>query len=162
MYLFLHYCTISSRLHIPQSDDCLHGNSDLPIWRTGTKSLSSSEIVRTILFEKEHVKPWVCQKQPLSVNRNATFIVDLSHLPSKKDVFADDMGVWKHTGSPSQYFEVRKNRFGGLMEIVSLGKKCPKKLSCEVYRIKKNYSSHHAANDLSRTVIFLEGNLCST
>ena len=132
------------------------------MWRTGTKSLSSSEMVRTILFEKEHVKPWVCQKQPLSVNRNATFIVDLSHLPSKKDVFAGDMGVWKHTGSPSQYFEVRKNRFGSLMEIVSLGKKCPQKLSCDVYRIKKNYSSHHAANDLSCTVIFLGGNLCST
>jgi len=48
------------------------------------------------------------------------------------------------------------------MENVSLGKKCPKKLSCDMYRIKKNYSSHHAANDLSRTVIFLEGNLCST
>jgi len=93
------------------------------------------KIVRTILFEKEHVNPWVCQKQPLSVNRNATFIVDLSHLPSKKDVLADDTGVWEHTGSPSQYFEVRKNRFGGLMEIVSLGQKCPKKLSCDMYQI---------------------------
>ena len=26
---------------------------------------------------------------------------DLYCLPSKKDVFADDMGVWKHTGPPS-------------------------------------------------------------
>ena len=102
--------------------------------------MSSSEIVRTILFEKEHVKPWVCQKQPLSVNRNVTHIIDISHLPSKKDVFADDMGDWKHTGSPSQYFEVRKNRFGGLMEIVSLGKSAPKKLS-----LLPIHSEHHSS-----------------
>ena len=95
-----------------------------------TKSLPSSEIVRTTLFKKEHVKPWVCQKH------------------------AADMGAWKHTGSPSQYFQVRKNRFGGLMEIVSLGKRCPNKLPSDLYRTKKNYSSHHAATDLSCTVIF--------
>ena len=99
----------------------------------------------------------MCKKQPLNVNRNATFIVDSSHLLSKRDVFADDMGVWKHTGSPSQYFEIKKNEYGGLMEIVSLGKKS-QQISDSMYRIKKNYSYHHAASDLSRTVIFLEGN----
>ena len=34
-----------------------------------------------------------CHKQPLSVNQNATFIVDQLKLPSRNDVFADDMGV---------------------------------------------------------------------
>ena len=60
-------------------------------------------------------------------------------------------------GPPSHYFQVRKNEFGGLKEIISLGKKRPKKMSNDVYRIKKNYSAHHAASDLTRTVIFLEG-----
>ena len=68
------------------------------------------------------------------------------------------MGVWKHSGSPSQYFQVKKNDSGGLKEVVSLGKKKPERMSCDVYRIRKNYSIHHAASDLSRTVIFLEGN----
>ena len=148
------YC----RLDIPldESTPC-HYFQDLPIWRTGTKSLSSSEIIRSLLFEREYIQPWICHKQPLSVNQNATFIIDLSKLPSSDDVFADDMGVWKHTGSPSQYFQVRKNEFGGLQELVSLGKKRPDTMSCDMYWIKKNYSCHHAASHLSRTVIFLEG-----
>ncbi len=133
------------------------GNEELPIWRTGTKSLSSSEIIRYLLFERDHIEPWICQKQPLSINRNATFIVDLTKLPSRNDVFADDMGVWKHTGSPSQYFQVKITESGDLCELVSLGKKRPSEMSRGVYRIKKNYSCHHAASDLSRTVIFIEG-----
>ncbi len=119
------------------------------------RQLKSFALYSSIQSISSHA--WVCKKQPLSVNRNATFLVDLSHLPSPNDVFADDMGVWKHTGSPSQFFEVRKNQYGGLKEITSLGKKRPKRMSHGLYRIKKNYSSHHAASDLSRTVIFLEG-----
>lgn len=138
----------------------LQGDQDLPMWYTSVRSLSSTDIVRAVLFETEYIKPWVCRKQPLSVNRNATFLVDLTLLPSPKDIFADDMGVWKHTGSPSQYFEVKKNRYGGLKEIVSLGKKRPKRMTEGIYRIKKNYSSHHTASDLSRTLIFLEGMQC--
>ena len=86
-------------------------------------------------------------------NQNATFIV----LPSRNDVFADDMGVWKHTGSPSQYFQVKTTESGDLHELVSLGKKHPTEMSHGVYHIKKNYSCHHGASDLSHTVIFIEG-----
>lgn len=78
----------------------------------------------------------------------------MSKLPSSDDVFADDMGVWKHTGLLSQYFQVRKNEFGGLQELVSLGKKRPDTMTCDMYRIKKNYSCHHAASDFP-VVIFL-------
>ena len=103
--------------------DYFQGDEELPIWRRGTKSLSSNEVLRYLLFEREYIKPWICQKIPLSVNRNTTFIIDLSKLLSRKDIFADDMGVWKHSDSPSQYFQVKKNDSGGLKEVVSLGKK---------------------------------------
>ena len=146
-----------TRLHLHNRcvvADYFQGDEKLP---RGTKSLSSSEVLRYLLLEREYIKPWICQKQPLSVNRNTTFIIDLSKLPSRKDIFADDMGVWKHLGSPSQYFQVKKTDSGGLKEVVSLGKKKLERMSCDVYRIWKNYSIHHAASDLSRTVIFLEG-----
>lgn len=67
------------------------------------------------------------------------------------------MGVWKHTGSPSQYLKVHRSEAGSLKEIKSLGKKRPDNMSSDVFRIRKNYSCHHAASDLSRTVIFIEG-----
>jgi len=143
----------------PQRHDYFQGDKDLPIWHRGTKSLSSSEIVH-LLFERNYIEPWICHKQPLSVNENTTFIIDLAKLPSRNDVFADDMGVWRHTGSPSQYFQVKSTESGELKELISLGKKRPTEMSNDVYRIKKNYSCHHAASDLSRTVIFLEGMYC--
>ena len=135
---------------------CFLGNKEFPIWHTGTKSLSSSEIIHHLLFERDHIELWICQKQPLSISWNATFIVDQPELPSRNDVFVDYMGVWRHTGSPSQYFQVKTTKSGDLQELV-LGKKHPTEMSQDVYRIKKNYSCHHAASDLSRTVIFIEG-----
>jgi len=36
-------------------------------------------------------------------------------------------------------------------------KKHSKKMSNDVYHIKKNYSSHHPSSDLTHTVISLEG-----
>ena len=82
---------------------------------------------------------------------------DDKDLPITHPKSVDDMGVWKHTGSPSQYFRFRKNKYGGMKEIVSLGKKS-QRMSNVMYRIKNNYNSHHTASDLSRTVIFVEGN----
>ena len=111
------------------------GDEGLPIWQTGIKSLSSIKIIRHLLFERNFIAPWICSKQPLSVNKNATFIIDQSKLPTRNDVFADDMGVWRHTGSPSQYFKVKKNDSGGLLELTSLGKKRPKDMPNDVYRI---------------------------
>ena len=56
------------------------------------------------------------------VHRNtvlATFIINQSKPPSRNDVFTDEMGVWKHIGSPSQYFKVKTSDSGELHELVS-------------------------------------------
>jgi len=70
-----------------------------------------------------------------------------SKLPLRKDIFANDMGVWKHLSSPSQYFLVKKNDSGGSEEVASFGKKKPKKMSSNMYCVRKYYSTHHAASN---------------
>lgn len=127
-------------------------------WRTQNSTTVFSEIVRIVLFEREYIEPLTCKKQPFSVNYMCNICDWSLQIAIQNDVFADDMWVWKHTGSPLHYFQVRKNKFSGLKEIISRGKKHPK-MSNDVNRIKKNDSSHHAASDLTGTVIFLEGTL---
>lgn len=111
---------------------------------TDITSLPSNEIICIILFEREYIDPWICKEQPLSGNQNATFVIDHSELPSRK-----------HTGSPSHY--EKEQIWCPNSNNLPRKKKHSKKMSNDVYHIKKNYGPHHPASDLIRTVIFLEG-----
>ncbi len=44
-------------------------------------------------------KSQICSAQPLRVQHNSTFIVDLSHWKDMIDVKCDDLGSWKNNGS---------------------------------------------------------------
>ena len=37
----------------------------------------------------------VCSMQPMNVEHNAVFIVNLGKLKSLKDIYCDDMGTWQ-------------------------------------------------------------------
>ena len=50
----------------------------------------------------------ICKIQPLGVNVNATFIVDLDAVPPE-DMKADDLGTWRATGTRRAYFKVKSS-----------------------------------------------------
>ena len=51
----------------------------------------------------------MCHIQPLGVDRNCTFIIDLNSI-SSDDLRADDMGSWKCNSTRRSYFKLnRKN-----------------------------------------------------
>ena len=50
----------------------------------------------------------VCYIQPLSVVKNATFIIDIDHVPFS-DLKADDLGMWRNNGTKSTYFSMSTN-----------------------------------------------------
>ena len=58
------------------------------------------ELVSTLLGSFDEGK--VCSAQPVSVEHNCSFLVDLKCVADPNDLRADDCGVWKHQG-------VRKN-----------------------------------------------------
>ena len=44
----------------------------------------------------------------MAVQQNASFIVDLHALPNRKDLFSDDKGSWKMTGTRLKFFKINK------------------------------------------------------
>ena len=56
---------------------------------------------------------------PHAIQENGTFLIDLDKLANRKDVFADDNGVWTMKGSRSKSYSVEKDAVG---QVVSLNK----------------------------------------
>ena len=91
--------------------------------------------------------------QPIDVESNAVFIVDMGKLGSVKDLYCDDMGSWQYNGVYRTWLEVDESGY-----IATLGKKKPSQGTPNTYFITKKYFVHKSSGDLKKTVAFLTGN----
>ena len=86
------------------------GQKDTPFFHLGKKSEISLDDVIDILL-KEHSAQYVCHKQPMHVQQNAIFLINVSAI-SLQDLPADDNGTYRHNGMRTWVFEV-ENDIGG-------------------------------------------------
>ena len=73
---------------------------NLPVFHRGRMEYTVPELTSILLGGVSKDK--VCKAQPVSVEHNCSFVIDLSCVTDPTDLRADDSGVWKHQG-------VRKN-----------------------------------------------------
>ena len=71
----------------------LHDNLDISVYERTSKTYSAKEVT-DILLDVNLSTIRIATKQPVSVQENLVFIVDLSHLEKPEDVRADDLGSW--------------------------------------------------------------------
>ena len=83
------------------------GNTQLPIYRSSSiKEHFSIEDLAKVLLVKPIPSNKICSQQPLRVQHNCCFIVDLKQLDDHLDIRADDNGVWRRNGSPSAFVSI--------------------------------------------------------
>ena len=95
----------------------------------------------------------ICKVQPLQVEHNSIFIVDLAHLQSPKDITCDDMGSWKCNGVHRSWVQVDDIGF-----VTSYGKERPPG-TMNVFNLTKKYFVHKTCQDLKKIVALLAGKL---
>lgn len=119
-------------------------DQELPIFSETTTGYSVQEIV-DILMDQSLAEDKVCQIQPLGVNRNCTFIIDLDAV-SVEDMKADDMGSWKSNGTRRSFFRLN----GETCEFI-------KSSSPKSYVIIRRYYTHHSYSKFRRCIIIIQG-----
>ena len=112
-------------LGIPYKEDVC-----IPVFSWSRKAYSCKGLVRVLLQDYEQES--LCILQPANVSHNISFLVDNKMHQGKDDVKCDDMGVWKHTGSPRKWFFIERNDNNVVEEIVPLQRK-PKPNADNVY-----------------------------
>ena len=81
----------------------------------------------------------MCVLQPVNIENNVSFLVDCSKLRSQDDIKCDDMGAWKHKGSPKRFFHVERSSDNDILSIVQLKENFHPKDE-GVYMLRKSYS----------------------
>ena len=118
------------------------------IFATPKKGYSKEQIVR-ILFDPQFDSRYLCTDHPTLVQNNTAFVIDLSHLKSKDDVRADDMGAWKCTGSRILKFNIAVDE----TECHILSNESEQ---CSVVKIRRQYHVHGTDPDLHRMIAFVD------
>lgn len=93
-------------------------NKDLTfsIYEMPGGEFSAIDTARVLLSTKSSSGS-VCQKRPIRVQQNCSFLVNCSLLKDRRDIRADDLGTWNHNGVITTYFKVKKDFQGKVVEI---------------------------------------------
>lgn len=156
-----HHCSNTIDAHVlPCRDmansDCeyLDSNPKLPIFDITSERYPAEKIVKLLLDPVDPLR--VCTMQPLSVQRNATFLVDCSRLGSPKDLTADDNGAWVPLGKPCTWFRVVFDENNQVSKVYKLPHK-PAVTTTSTFALYRYYGRSASAVDFKRTVCTIRG-----
>lgn len=102
-----------------------------------------------ILLDPDIDLELVCKAQPTRVAHNVTFVVDCSHLADKRDIFADDLGVWISKGSRKTHFSAKVS--SGFVRIALESDKQ------DQYVMHRTWHTHGTSADFRRLVVSIKG-----
>ena len=138
-----------SRSHFLSPDGTLYkGDIYLPVFSWKAQPYQWDEIVKILLGSYE--EEYLCKSQPIDVSNNVTFLISNSSFKNVKDIVCDDMGAWKHNGSPLKYFVVDKS--SGNNDLKPSATKDP---GC--YILKRIYYQNISSPDLRKIVATISG-----
>ena len=122
---------------------------NLPIFSRQKKHLTTTEIVE-VLLDPDLDRNVVATTQPVGVESNAVFIVDLKYLKLTKDITCDELGAWKNNGYHFTCVIVNTHGIAGKVkpEVASD--------SGVPYRVCKRYYVNKGSPDFRQMIVFLE------
>ena len=98
---------ISPSHYLSPDETLFKGDIYLPVFSWKTQPYQWDEIIKILLGSYE--EEYLCKSQPIDISNNITFLTSNSSFKNVKDIVCDDMGAWKHNGSPLQYLVVDKS-----------------------------------------------------
>ena len=127
------------------------GRRDLSVFGSHPKRITTAEAMN-VLLDPDLDRQRVCISQPVAVENNRLFVVDLSHLKKPKDLLCDDMGSWVCNGNYTAWVVVDE-----VGDVETLGKSLSEEPSEGMYLVCRKYYYLRGCPDFHRMVVFVEG-----
>ncbi len=136
---------------LPHPDPGLNLPVKLPIYRSSSRRQRISfEELAEILIVSVIPDSKICTQQPVRIQHNCCFIVNLTTLDSPLDVRADDLGTWKRKGSPSGYISI----YSGVVRRRSRPHSLP-----NLFKLTRYYYNHSSSPDFHKIITKVYGKL---
>ena len=153
LFLLMYRTSVLKPVETPE--EFYHNNHNLPVFSHQSSRFNTQEML-SILLDPNLKECIICKTQPVNVEHNSTFIVDLSLLGSPKDIYVDDMGSWKYNGVYRTWVTIESD---GYMTIHGNLKPSESQVKEEgtLYHLEKKYFAHKTSTDLKKTVALISG-----
>ena len=80
------------------------GNHKIPLYGITAHSFGITDVVKAV-FRSRNKPGILCEEQPMRVQYNAVFLINLKHVPMK-DLVADGNGTFTNRGQPTHTIEI--------------------------------------------------------
>lgn len=127
-----------------------------PVFSWRDTAYTGEEMVCLLLgkYDAENL----CISQPVNVSNNVLFMLDTSYFKHPDDLKCDDMGSWKHNGSPKRWFSIKKNARG--INTIDRVEKKPGDTNNDIFQLKRTYYTNNSDKTVRKIVAKLEGLNC--
>ena len=132
----------------------LNGNLSIPIFEETVDHYTAKGITE-ILLDKTVPLSKIATLQPVCVQDNCVFIVDISKLDKSEDIRADDLESWECNGKRCLYCSVDNEGY-----IVEVSKSKPSEGGYQTYTLIRRYYKHATASDYKKTIAEIYGKFC--
>ena len=121
----------------------------MPIYSRPMSGYPVGDLVK-ILLKSDMAGRKVCTVQPLGVNENAAFIIDVECV-DHQDLKADDLGLWRSTGTKKSYFRFSPD---GTLRV---SEKRPRSIPSTYYVLTRRYYTHKSYDKYHRLIADIKG-----
>ena len=128
----------------------LHGNVNVPIFDKTSDGFSARAIIE-LLLDKTLPPSKIATAQPVCVEDNMVFIVDVTKLAKPEDIRTDDLGSWNCNGKRCSWCVLDDD--GSVLEIFTKRKS----RSPNTYCLVKRYYKHATSGDFKRMIVEVYG-----
>lgn len=90
---------------VPYKEDAM-----TPVFSWQKKAYTAEQLVTLLVVDYNPEE--TCISPPINVSHNVAFLVDTKSLQHHDDYLCDDMGSWRHNGSPKRKYFVQKDSRG--------------------------------------------------
>lgn len=131
----------------------LNGNPSIPIFEETSIHYTAKGITE-ILLDKTIPLTKIATIQPVCVQDNCVFIVDISKLDKPEDIHADDLGSWECNRKRCLYCSIDSEGC-----VVEVSKSKPSEGGYQTYTLIRRYYKHATASDYKKTIVEIYGKL---
>ena len=132
----------------PEDIEYYNSNLLLPVFSTDNKILSPHEAMNVLFSIDTSVSSeLVCAHQPLHVQHNRTFIVNLDLLKCQEDIKCDDIGSWKNQSYNKFFFTKNENDWALLTRNQDDESRNQENQIAEIVTLKRQYFSLQGDRD---------------
>ena len=149
-YFFAIFCRVTSLILIYRNIKLYNDNPNLPVYQY-TKCRYNVQTIVEILLNSKLSLSKIATTRPVSIQDNATFVVDLSKLQKKEDIRADDLGSWRCNGKRFMKCEVDKK--GKVIGLISQSRRH----FGTQYTVVRRYYEHATSRDFKKTIAEIIG-----